>query len=127
MINGKEIKNEIRNLQNILNDDVEDNNLNNESALKLGNKIDKLINDYYSLSIPKREFPLKSKMKEFYDASYRELKRITIENNRFPELEEWNKYAKENNLLSSESMKYISMMEWKYLKLRIKRQINKKY
>lgn len=123
----KRLKNEIRNLQNILNDDVEDNNLNNESALKLGNKIDKLINDYYSLSIPKREFPLKSKMKEFYDASYRELKRITIENNRFPELEEWNKYAKENNLLSSESMKYISMMEWKYLKLRIKRQINKKY
>lgn len=123
----KRLKNEIRNLQNILNNDVENNNLNDESALKLGNKIDKLINDYYSLSIPKKEFPIKSEMKEFYDASYRELKRITIENNRFPELEEWNKYAKENNLLSSESMKYISMMEWKYLKLKIKRQINKKY
>lgn len=123
----EKLKNEIRNLQNILNGGVENNNLNDEKALKLGNKIDKLINNYYSLSIPKREFPVKSKMKQFYDASYRELKRMTIKNNRFPELEEWNKYAKENNLLSSESMKYISRMEWKYLKLKIKRQINKKY
>lgn len=122
----RKLKSEIRNLQNILNDGVEHNNLNDEKALRLGNKIDKLINDYYSLSIPKREFPVKSKMKEFYCESYRELKRITIKNNKFPELEEWNKYAKENNLLSSESMKYISMMEWKYLRLKIKRQINKK-
>ena len=72
-----------------------------------------------------RKFPINSKMKTFYDASYKELIKITIKNGKFPELEEWNKYAKENNLLSTESMKYITELEWKYIRLKVNKEINK--
>ena len=73
----------------------------------------------------KRKFPLGSNMKSFYDETYNELKKIAIMNNKFPDIEEWDKYAKENNLLSSESIKYISMLEWKYLRLKVNKEINK--
>lgn len=116
----------IRNLQNKLNNDVEKNKLSNKDTLEISNEIDKLINHYYLLSMQERKYPINSNMKLYYNLSYEELKKLTIKNKEFPELEEWNCYAKENNLLSSESIKYISMLEWKYLKLKVKKDINKK-
>jgi len=69
---------------------------------------------------------MSSKMKVFYDESYKELINMTKKNNKFPELEEWNKYAKKNHLLSTESMKYITKLEWKYIKLKVNKEINNK-
>lgn len=120
----KKLNNEIRNLQSKLNTDAQKNKLHDMETLEISNKIDELINHYYLLSMQKRKFPTNSKMDLFYDASYKALKELTIKNNKFPQLEEWNKYAKENKLLSSESIKYISMLEWKYLKLRVNKEIN---
>lgn len=122
----KKLNNEIKDLQNKLNSNLKENELYDENVMELSNKIDELMNSYYSLLMSTRKFPPNSKMKSYYDKSYEELKRLTMENNKFPELEEWNKYAKENKLLSSESMKYISMIEWKYLRLKVNREINKK-
>ncbi len=119
----KKLSNEIRNLQNELNNDVQSDELDNTKAIELSNKIDKLVNDYYLVSMYGRKFPANSNMKKYYELSYRELIKLTMKNNKFPSLEEWNKYAKENNLLSSESIKYISMLEWKYLKLKVNKQI----
>lgn len=117
---------EIRNLQNKLNNGIEQNTLNDEQIVELSNEIDKLINHYYSLSMQSREFPTNSKMKMFYDASYKELIKMTIKNGKFPELEEWNKYAKENHLLSTEAIKYITKLEWKYIRLKVNKEINNK-
>ncbi len=126
IIMDEKLNKKIRNLQNQLNNGVEKNELYDENTIKLSNEIDELINHYYSLSMQERKFPINSKMYLFYERSYRKLVKMTKENKKFPELEEWNKYAKENNLLSTESMKYIIGVEWKYIKLKINREINKK-
>lgn len=122
----RELNHEIRNLQNKLNNGIEQNKLKDKQIIELSNEIDKLINHYYSLSIQSREFPMNSKMKLFYNESYKELIKMTIKNGKFPELEEWNEYAKENHLLSTESMKYITKLEWKYIRLRVNKEINNK-
>lgn len=123
----KKLNYEIRDLQNELNSGVEKNKLCNRNIVELSNEIDKLINHYYSLSLQIKSFPINSKMKLFYKESYKELIEMTRRNRKFPELEEWNKYAKENNLLSTESMKYIIGLEWKYIRLKVNKEINKKY
>ncbi len=119
----KKLSNEIRDLQNKLNSGIQNDKLDNLKAIELSNKIDKLVNDYYLVSMYGRKFPANSNMKKYYELSYKELVKLTMQNNKFPSLEEWNKYAKENNLLSSESIKCISMLEWKYLKLKVNKQI----
>ena len=121
----RKLNHEIKNLQSKLNNGIQQDKLNDKQIIELSNEIDKLINHYYSLSMQLRKFPINSKMKTFYDASYKELIKITIKNGKFPELEEWNKYAKENNLLSTESMKYITELEWKYIRLKVNKEINK--
>lgn len=119
----KKLSNEIRDLQNKLNNDIQNNQIDNLETIGLSNKIDKLLNDYYLVSMYGRKFPTNSNMKKYYELSYKKLVKLTVQNNKFPSLEEWNEYARENNLLSSESMKYISMLEWKYLKLKVNKQI----
>lgn len=42
----------------------------------------------------------------------------------FPTIDEWNKYAKENYLLNSESIKYISGLDWNKLRNQIKKEMN---
>lgn len=115
---------EIENLQNKLNNGIKQNKLSNKEIVEISNDLDKLINHYYSLSLQTREFPMNSKMKAFYDESYKELIKMTKKNNKFPELEEWNEYAKKNHLLSTESMKYITKLEWKYIRLKVNKEIN---
>ncbi len=117
---------EIKNLQSKLNNGIKQNKLSDKEIVEISNELDKLINHYYSLSLQTRKFPMSSKMKVFYDESYKELINMTKKNNKFPELEEWNKYAKKNHLLSTESMKYITKLEWKYIKLKVNKEINNK-
>ena len=119
----KKLSNEIRDLQNKLNSDIQNNQIDNLETIGLSNKIDKLLNDYYLVSMYGRKFPTNSNMKKYYELSYKKLVKLTVQNNKFPSLEEWNEYARENNLLSAESMYYISMLEWKYLKLKVNKQI----
>ena len=47
------------------------------------------------------------------------LRKIARDFVRFPTIKEWNYYAKENNLLNSESLKYISGNSWHDLRNRI--------
>lgn len=120
----KKLSDKIRNLQNKLNSDIQNNQLYNLNSVELSNKIDKLVNDYYLVSTYGRGFPANCNMNKYYELSYSELIKLTVKNNKFPSLEEWNEYAKQNNLLSSESIKYISMLEWKYLRLKVNKQIS---
>ena len=58
-------------------------------------------------------------MHDSYLKSIKNLKKITKDFVKFPTIKEWNYYAKENNLLSSESLKYISGNSWHDLRNRI--------
>ena len=65
------------------------------------------------------EYPTNSKMKENYEVSYNALKKITKKMNKFPTVEGWNKYAKEETYLSKKSIEYISEMKWNYIRAKV--------
>ena len=58
-------------------------------------------------------------MYEKYVQSIKDLKKITKDFIRFPTIKEWNHYAKEKDLLNSESLKYISGNSWHNLRNKI--------
>jgi len=99
------------------------NGLDSNEVRKLSDKIDELINEYEE-SIKTVEYPEHSVMFECYKKSYSELKKITINFKKFPTVQEWNHYAKDNDLLSHASMEYISMLNWNYLKIKVERELN---
>lgn len=92
--------------------------LNHEVTRKASDEIDKLINKYYSKKHDK-EYPTNSDMYEEYRKSYEQLKQMSIQLQRFPSIEEWNKYAKENDYRNSECIKYISGLTWHELRSKI--------
>lgn len=116
---------QIRSCRKKLDASVKRTGLNSEETRKISNKMDKLICEYYN-SIEMIKFPFSSQMEEFYKNSYNVLKKITKEFNKFPNVDEWNKYAKENNFLSSQSIEYIAQLDWNYLRAKIIREINEK-
>jgi len=116
---------QIRSCRKKLNSAVKRTGLNSIETRKISDKMNELINEYYS-SIETVKFPSSSYMNDFYKTSYESLKKITEEFNKFPSIVEWNKYAKENNLLSSITMEYITTLDWNYLRAKIIREINEK-
>ena len=55
-----------------------------------------------------------------YKISYQKLKKLSGEFNENITIEAWNRYAKENDYLNAESIKYISGLNWNELKLKMK-------
>jgi len=114
---------QIRSCRKKLDATVKKTGINSPETRKISDKMDKLINEYYA-SIEIVNFPNTSSMQSYYETSYSVLKRITKEFNKFPTVQEWNNYAKENNCLSSMSMEYITKMDWNYLRVKILRELN---
>lgn len=112
-------------MQKKLDESVQKNGLSHKRTVQLSREIDDLINEYYN-SIEIRVYPAKSVIPYYYKVSYNRLQYLTYEKNRFPTVAEWNAYAKENRLLSSESMKYISKLNWDYLEIKVNRELNMK-
>ena len=94
--------------------------LNSEKTRKISEKFEELINSYYKNEIQYHEDSI---MYINYKESIKTLKNITKEFSKFPTIDEWNKYAKEHDLLCSESIKYISGINWHDLRSRIKSSI----
>ena len=90
----------------------------NSASLNHIREMDKILN--------KRGYDDKNLMYNKYLDSMYELRKISKEFGEFPTVEEWNRYAKENMLLNSESIKYISGLDWNKLRDRIKKDLNKK-
>lgn len=124
-MNNRNVYSEIRVLQNKLDKNIEKYGLSDKKTIELSEKIDTYINYYYA-TIKERQYSTGSEMFLYYRMSYDKLKELTKENEKFPSAEEWNKYAKKHSLLCSESMKYISMLDWNYLRVKINREINLK-
>lgn len=122
---NNDILKEIRKCRKKLNDSVIKNGIQSFATRKLSDKMDDLINNYYK-SVEVVHFPDNSKMKDYYKRSCDEIKSITKELNKFPTISQWNQHAKENNLLSSASLQYITKLDWNYLRAKISKEINLK-
>lgn len=108
----------------VLHQVIEQHGLHHKVTRKVSDDVNKIINKYYTKKHDK-EYPNSSIMYEEYKNSYTRLKELTRKLERFPMVEEWHEYAKENNCLCSESIKYISNLGWH--KLRNKINIEKNY
>lgn len=113
----------IRSLRNKLHKSIKKNGLDSDETRKISDEMDKLINEYYD-NIQRISYSADSEMKLYYEYSYKQLKIVTQQLERFPSVQEWNKFAKEKVLLSSMSMQYISKLNWNYLRTKILRELN---
>lgn len=113
----------IKSLRNKLHKSIKKHGVNAEETRKISDEMDKLINEYYD-NIQRISYPTDSEMKVYYEQSYKQLKIVTQQLESFPSVQEWNKFAKENCLLSSMSMQYISKLNWNYLRTKILRELN---
>lgn len=122
---GKNIIIKIKGLRRRLLKSIEKNGINSKKTREISDEMDKLIAQYYN-SIKQVDYSKESDMLEYYESSYKALKEITEQNNKFPIVKEWNKYAKDNYYLSNVSIEYISKLKWNYLRTKVLRELNMK-
>lgn len=103
-------------LRGKLHESIERNGIDSEQTRKISNRYNELINSYYE---NERQYRKDEVMGIKYIESVKCLKKITKDFVKFPTIKEWNYYAKENGLLNSESLKYISGNTWHNLRNRI--------
>ena len=99
-----------------LHKSIEENGLHSEKTFKISERYNKLVNFHYQ---NERQYRSSNLMYEKYKESIKALRKITADTIEFPTIKQWNHYAKENNLLNSESLKYISGSSWHGLRNRI--------
>ncbi|MCI8383770.1 MAG: hypothetical protein HFJ33_02735 [Clostridia bacterium] len=107
---------EFEEMQEKLHATIEVYGLNSEMTRKISKKCNDLVNFYYQ---NERQYHDDNVMYEKYIESLKYLRKITNDFVEFPTINEWNYYAKENNLLNSESLKYISGSSWHDLRNKI--------
>lgn len=107
------MKDKFKKLRNRLHMTIDKYGLKSEETMEISNKFDDLVNVYYKKEI---QYKKDSIMYIKYVESIEVLKKTTKDFSKFPTVEEWNKYAYEKDLLCSESLKYISGLNWHYLR-----------
>lgn len=120
---GNDIFKKISSLRNKLHKSIEKTGLNSSETREISNKMDILIKEYYD-SIKEVGYPEFSDMYLYYKKSYEKLKDVTQQLEKFPTVQEWNKFAKENNCLSNVSIEFITKLEWNYLRVKVLRELN---
>ena len=101
--------NDFEKLRNKLHESIEINGLNSEQTKKISQRYNEMVNEYYKNA---RQYHKGSLMYIKYIESIEALRKITRDFVEFPTIKAWNHYAKENDLLNSESIKYISGYNW---------------
>ena len=107
--------NDFEKIRKKLDESVLKNGLNSKKTKKLSEKFDKLVSEFYK---NEKQYDKTNILYIKYEESIFHLIKITKEFAKFPSIEEWNKYAKEKYLLNSESLKYISGLNWHKLRSR---------
>lgn len=90
-------------LRKKLHDSIQKYGLTSKEAYKISLELDEEIIKYYQ----------SSPMLNYYEKSLEGIKQYVKDNNKEPTSKEWNKYAYENNYLSSESLKYMGNIRLK--------------
>ena len=105
--------NDFEKLRKKLHGAIELYGLDSEKTKKISKRYNKLVNVYY---LNEKQYHEGTFMHVKYLESIACLKKITRDFIKFPTITEWNHYAKENVLLNSESLKYISGKDWHELR-----------
>lgn len=108
--------NDFEKLRKKLHETIEVYGLDSEKTRKISKRYNELVNSYYQ---NEKQYHRDNVMYIKYLESINCLRKIARDFVRFPTIKEWNYYAKENNLLNSESLKYISGNSWHDLRNRI--------
>jgi len=116
---------EIKKARRKLDLNIATKGLNDKQTRLYSDEIDILINEYYK-SKEIREYPICSEIITYYEESYKKLKNVTQDFNEFPSTKAWNKFAQENNYLSSTAIQYVSKLDWNKLRDKIKAEIHAK-
>ena len=113
-----EIMERLERLREELHMSISKNGLNSEKTMEISDEFNKVLNLYYENGVG---YSKDSIMCKEYIKAIKALKKITKDFSKFPTVNEWNKYAKEHNLLSSESIKYIIRVNWHEIRNKIKK------
>lgn len=105
--------NDFEKLRGKLHEAIDVYGLDSEKTNKISRRYNELVNDYYQ---NERQYHEDNLMYIKYLESIQCLRKITKDFMKFPTTNEWNHYAKENDLLNSESLKYISGNDWHNLR-----------
>lgn len=108
--------NDFEKLRDKLHESIEIYGLDSEQTRKISKRYNDLVNDYYQ---NEKQYNEDSLMYKKYIESVKSLRKMTKDFIEFPTIKLWNFYAKEHNLLNSESLKYISGNNWHNLRNRI--------
>ena len=108
--------NDFEKMRQKLHEAIELNGLSSEKTRKISERYNELVNLHYQ---KERQYNHNNLMYKKYVESVNYLKKITRDFIEFPTIKKWNHYAKENNLLNSESLKYISGSSWHDLRNKI--------
>lgn len=111
----------IKKIRKKIDKSIDKNGLFSEETRCLSDLMDELLNNYYK-DLEFRKYPKDSFIYKAYERSYRALKSYT-EKKHFPNVQEWNNYAQQNNYLSHISIEYISLMNWRDIETLINREI----
>ena len=113
---------DIKNIRKKLNESVKLYGIQSRETRELSDKMDILINYYYR-SIQIMDIKDETLLNGYYK-SYMHLKEYVKDIGKFPTKTEWSSYAKMHNSLNTESIQYISMLDWRHIEKRIKMEIN---
>lgn len=112
--------NDFKKLREKLDESVEIYGLHSERTQKISERYNELVNFYYQ---NERQYNQDNIMNIKYQESVECLRKIAKDFMKFPTIKEWNCYAEQNDLLNSESLKYISGNTWHDLRNRISSQL----
>lgn len=107
---------EFEGLRNKLHQAIEEGGLHSVKTIKISKKYNDLINFHYQ---NERQYHPDNLMYQKYVESLQYLRKITKDFIEFPTIKQWNYYAKEKDLLNSESLKFISGSSWHDLRNKI--------
>lgn len=107
-----DITNKIEKLRAKLHFNIDRHGLDSKQVRKTSDELDRLINEYYN----SKKYSEDSDMYKAYNKSLEDIQMIIDIFGNFPTTKEWNKYAKEQGLLSVASLEYISGCNWHGLK-----------
>lgn len=108
--------NDFEKLRTKLHESIEIYGLDSEETRRISERYNELVNFHYQ---NERQYHKDSVMNIKYLESVQYLRKIASDFIKFPTIQEWNCYAKQNDLLNSESLKYISGNAWHGIRNRI--------
>lgn len=107
----------LKRIRKKLNKEINKNGTISNRAIEAGKIIDQITVEEMQESYRQKEWSL-------FERSMKALQYVTVQLEKFPTVEEWNRFAMENGMYSSLSLEYMSQMNWNKIRTNIYKEIN---